>query len=122
MTAADALTAIRQRQQIDRHSEGGDVRRMAEALAAVLTLHKPWRVYDECACIEPSSDDGNHVQVDEIGLTCAVLYLACRECCSDGGDGEYQTEECANSHEHTMDDPDRCPTVAAITQALGGGA
>lgn len=79
----------------------------------VLALHKPWRAYGECSCsaAEIAARPEVHVDVEDCGLTCLVLYVVCRECCTHN---EYQTEECATYHEHTLDPDDRCATVRAL--------
>lgn len=87
------------------------------AVQAVLDLHRPFRVYDECECTDEQKDDGYHVEVNDIGLTCNHIYTVCGECCTDD---EYVTEACSY-HDHREGEP-ICRTVKAIRDALGGAA
>ena len=66
-------------------------------------------IYDECEC-EDTTTPG-HVDVEEVGITCNLLHIACRECCTSGVDIRYQTEDCANGHDHR---DTQCPTIAAL--------
>lgn len=87
---------------------------MAAALTAVLERHKPVTVYGECDCADEQKETG-HVDVDEVGRTCNALYIICAECCRDD---TYQTEDCADYHDHKPGEA-ICPTVADIETALG---
>ena len=94
-----------------------DVPAALDALDRVLALHSPYRIYDECDCTQEQKDDdpdGTHVYALDIGTTCNLQYVICRECCCDGTDREYQTETCANWHHHTTDPGTRCTTIRAI--------
>jgi len=92
------------------------VRKRDAALQAVLDLHRPFTIWDECDCTpEQKDDETTHVEVDDVGRTCSRLYVVCEECCTYSG---YQTEDCAAGHDHTLDPADRCPTVRAIEEAL----
>lgn len=82
------------------------------AIDTILFLHQPRPLYRECHCEEDAKDDGRHVEVEEVGLTCEVAEVVCSYCCCDG-DGN-QAEHCAESHTHAEDYP-ICPTVSAIT-------
>ena len=83
--------------------------RLAAQVEQVRALHVPVRIYDECEC-EDTTTPG-HVDVEEVGITCNLLYIACRECCTSGVDIRYQTEDCANGHDHR---DTQCPTIAAL--------
>ena len=83
--------------------------RLAAQVEAVRALHVPFRIYDECEC-EDTTTPG-HVDVEEVGITCNLLHIACRECCTSGVDIRYQTEDCANGHDHR---DTQCPTIAAL--------
>ena len=88
----------------------GDERdRLAEQVERVRALHVPFRIYDECEC-EDTTTPG-HIDVEEVGITCNLLHIACRECCTSGVDIRYQTEDCANGHDHR---DTQCPTIAAL--------
>ena len=84
------------------------------ALAAVLRLHRPWKLYTDCGHKHVFGDGS--VEIEDIGLTCEVMYDICLECCTDGGD--YQSENCASNHAHGKDLP-ICKTAAAIAFELG---
>lgn len=83
--------------------------RLAAQVEQVRALHVPCRIYDECEC-EDTTTPG-HVDVEEVGITCNLLHIACRECCTSGVDIRYQTEDCANGHDHR---DTQCPTIAAL--------
>ena len=89
-----------------------------DALAAkverVRALHRPVGIYDECECSDEAKTEG-HEDVEEVGLTCNRMYTVCAECCRDD---VYQTEDCANYHDHKPDEAHHCPTI----RALDGGA
>ena len=86
-----------------------EVRRLQAAVERVRELHGPFRIYGECEC-EDTTTPG-HVDIDEVGITCNLLYVACRECCTSGVDIRYQTEDCADGHDHR---DAYCPTIAAL--------
>ena len=117
MSAADRLNEIEDNLSgtspwVSKH----DVRTLVAALQAVLDLHRPFTIWDECDCTpEQKGDEATHVEVDEVGRTCNRLYIVCEECCT----GPYgQMEHCADDHDHTLNPVDRCPTVRAIEEAL----
>ena len=83
--------------------------RLAAAVERVRELHVPFRIYGECEC-EDTTTPG-HVDIEEVGTTCNLLYAACRECCTSGADIRYQTEDCAYGHDHR---DMYCPTVTAL--------
>ena len=84
-----------------------------DALAAkverVRALHRAVDIYDECDCDAP--DPATHLDVDDVGLTCNLMYRVCAECCRDD---VYQTEGCASYHAHRLDEDYHCPTIRAI--------
>ena len=82
---------------------------LAAAVERVREMHVPFRIYGECEC-EDTTTPG-HVDIEEVGTTCNLLYAACRECCTSGADIRYQTEDCAYGHDHR---DAYCPTVAAL--------
>lgn len=82
-------------------------------LAALRDLHRPFGIYDECDH-KHEAVDGDVVDVDDIGLTCAKLYDVCRECCLGGNDS--QTEECVEGHDHGPGKP-ICKTAEILAGA-----
>ena len=86
-----------------------------DALAAkverVRELHRAFGIYDECDCDDP--DPATHLDVDDVGLTCNLMYRVCAECCRDD---VYQTEDCANYHDHRLDEDYHCPTIRALDE------
>ena len=86
-----------------------------DALAAkverVRELHRAFGIYDECDCDAP--DPATHFDVDDVGLTCNLMYRVCAECCRDD---VYQTEDCANYHDHRLDEDYHCPTIRALDE------
>ena len=86
-----------------------------DALAAkverVRALHRAVGIYDECDCDDP--DPATHLDVDDVGLTCNLMYRVCAECCRDN---MYQTEGCAIYHAHRLDEDYHCPTIRALDE------
>ena len=86
-----------------------------DALAAkverVRALHRAVGIYDECDCDTP--DPATHLDVDDVGLTCNLMYRVCAECCRDD---VYQTEGCASYHAHRLDEDYHCPTIHALDE------
>ena len=86
-----------------------------DALAAkverVRALHRAFGIYDECDCDDP--DPATHLDVDDVGLTCNLMYRVCAECCLDD---VYQTEGCASYHAHRLDEDYHCPTIRALDE------
>ena len=86
-----------------------------DALAAkverVRALHRAVGIYDECDCDAP--DPATHFDVDDVGLTCNLMYRVCAECCRDN---MYQTEGCASYHAHRLDEDYHCPTIRALDE------
>ena len=96
-----------------------DVPRLLAALDAVLRLHRPHRIYDECEH-EHTEDEvraGTAVDAGEF-FACEESFerVVCRHCCA--ADGYGQTEDCAT--DHAADECWPCPTAQAITRALTG--
>ena len=85
--------------------------RLAEAVERVRALHRAVGIYDECDCDAP--DPATHLDVDDVGLTCNLMYRVCAECCRDD---VYQTEDCANYHAHRLDEDYHCPTIRALDE------
>lgn len=91
-----------------------DVQTLLQIQDRVAALHAEFKVYDECDCDDDAKglQDGRHTYVDEIGLTCALTYVACKECCTHNG---YVTEHCAEAHTFHSPDPwNRCSTTKAL--------
>ena len=86
--------------------------RLVEAVARVRALHRPVGIYDECECSDEAKA-GGHEDVEDIGLTCNRMYTVCAECCRDD---VYQTEDCANYHDHKPDEAHHCPTIRALDE------
>ena len=86
-----------------------EVRRLQAAVERVRELHEPFRIYGECEC-EDTTTPG-HVDIEEVGITCNLLYVACRECCTSGAVYRYQTEDCDAGHDHR---DTYCPTITAL--------
>ena len=80
----------------------------------VRLLHTPRAVYDECECTEEQKTDGRHVEIEEIGLTCELMYYICVECCVENPQWPEQAEWCHDKHKHLpgdLDPENRCPTI-----------
>ena len=108
---ADALRA-----ELAHMTEARDnARAERDALAAkverVRALHRAFGIYDECDCDDP--DPATHLDVDDVGLTCNLMYRVCAECCRDD---VYQTEDCASYHDHRLDEDYHCPTIRALDE------
>lgn len=86
-------------------------------IAAVLDIHRPWKIYDDCGHRHQDPDEPGVIDVEDVGYTCAagLMYSICRSCCTSG---EYQTEDCATYHAHG-EDQSICETVAALAEKLG---
>ena len=93
-----------------------DDARAEAALDAVIALHRPYGIYDECDCPNPVEGVDGHVKVEDVGITCALMYRVCHECCIDDG---YQREECFDCHGHWAGEKYQCPTVEAIKEEPG---
>ena len=86
-------------------------RALAAKVERVRALHRAVGIYDECDCDAP--DPATHLDVDDVGLTCNLMYRVCAECCRDD---VYQTEDCANYHDHRLDEDYHCPTIRALDE------
>ena len=84
---------------------------LAAAVERVRVLHRAVGIYDECDCDAP--DPATHLDVDDVGLTCNLMYRVCAECCRDD---VYQTEGCASYHDHRLDEDYHCPTIRALDE------
>ena len=91
--------------------------------AAIVKLHAPFRIYDECdhEHTQEDVDGGRAFEIDIIGFTCenGFEYEVCVACCCDR-DSE-QTEECISSHVHGVNLP-RCQTIRLLADLLDGDA
>ena len=85
---------------------------LAATVERVRALHRPVGIYDECECPDEAKSEG-HEDVEEVGLTCNRMYTVCAECCRDD---VYQTEDCANYHDHKPDEAHHCPTIRALDE------
>lgn len=89
----------------------------ADPIHAVIQLHHPWQLYDECGHTHTPDevDTSQAIEIAEVGRTCQAGYLhtICRHCCA--ADGVGQTEDCAAHHDHRG--PGWCPTTAALAVA-----
>jgi hypothetical protein len=78
----------------------------ADCARQLREVHSPFGIYDECEHEHTEEDvmAGVAIDVEEVGITCkeALMYYVCKSCCTLGG---YQSETCANSHEHGKDIP-----------------
>lgn len=90
--------------------------------ALIADGHKPYGVYDECECDEATANEEGHGIELEFYMGCAesLRYMACGECCADGG---YHAERCADGHDwHRGPEGVYCRAVAAIDRVLDGAA
>jgi len=84
----------------------------------LILIHAAMPIYDECECEDKSE---GHAEVEEIGLTCNLLYYICLECCTENTRWPQQAEWCMDKHKHQHGDLDpwrRCLTVR-IVKGLG---
>lgn len=95
-----------------------DITRLIAAIEGTFALHKPAKIYDECECPEGTHpDDYDYIDCDSYaGCENSLIAIGCEECCVHG---DYLSEACGESHTHTLDPETRCPTVAALSEALG---
>ena len=84
--------------------------RLAAVVERVRVLHRSVGIYDECDCSDLAKTE-HHRDIYEVGLTCNKLYDICDECCRDD---IYQSEDCANHHEHKPGERYHCPTIRAL--------
>jgi hypothetical protein len=94
-----------------------EMNRLTGALEAVLAKHSPAKIYDECECPDGTHpEDYDYIDCDDyVGCENSLTGIGCEECCIDG---DYLSQACGESHSHTLDAEKRCPTVAAIENAL----
>lgn len=82
--------------------------------AAVLALHREYKIYEECSHRHTAKDveTGMAVDIENVGITCEEghAYSICWGCCA--GEGEGQTEQCVSVHDLTHCWP--CPTARAL--------
>lgn len=116
---ADAIAQL----TAERDAARGLAQQLWDQLAEVERLHRPWGMWDECSCTDKADGDGKHTRINELGLTCVKLYDVCRHCCTEGGEGEFNTEDCVAYHDHTNGHlcltRDVLPTNAALLAADG---
>jgi hypothetical protein len=104
------MTTDEMRSEIERLT--GEIEKGNVILSAIRSIHKPFGIYDECVCEDKTT--AAHTQVNDVGLTCALMYRVCEECCTSGdGFANYQTEECCDTHSHGKGDP-ICETARAL--------
>ena len=85
--------------------------RLEVVVERVRALHRSVGIYDECDCSDLAKTE-HHRDIYEVGLTCNKLYDICAECCRDD---IYQSEDCANHHEHGLpDETHPCATLRAL--------
>ncbi|WP_454232185.1 hypothetical protein [Mycolicibacterium fortuitum] len=116
----DTLAAINRAAEIGMLSAGDKAlatkqlaERQTQALNKVREIHKPFKIYGECDCTDvEQGDEQTHVDVEEVGRTCNLLYQICQSCCLDG---DSQSEDCACGHDHGPGKP-ICPTIRALDQ------
>jgi hypothetical protein len=93
-----------------------DPQACAKAVLAVLDMHSPYRIFNECGHEHDPVEPGLYY-IDEVGLVCedGYAFAICAHCCaSDDG----QTEQCASYHV----DPNLCypcREIRAIAEQLG---
>ena len=96
-----------------------EVERLEAERAAILKLHAPFKIYDECGHKHTNHDldSGLAIEVEECGLVCedGYQYSVCYHCCTD--DTGDMTEWCMD-HDHGKDKP-ICATVALLTNPQG---
>ena len=111
MRERDALRAELAHMREARDAARAEVDALAAKVARVRALHRAVSIYDECDCDAP--DPATHFDVDDVGLTCNLMYRVCAECCRDN---MYQTEGCASYHAHHIDEDYHCPTIRALDE------
>ena len=82
------------------------------AIARVRSLHKPFRLYDECGHDHEYNEPGTRYIEELSNVTCedGFLYEICDECCAHRGE---QSKECLDDHDHGPGKP-ICATIAAL--------
>jgi len=85
--------------------------------AAILKLHAPFKIYDECGHDHSEDESPVAFEINDVGMVCedGYQYSVCIQCCTDN---DTMTEECMN-HDHGKDVP-ICATVALLTNPQTG--
>lgn len=119
MSAVADTPQTRLAQLFDDDNFAATPKAMANALRAVLSRHQPWHLYDECGH-QHDADDPDAVDIGNLGYVCkdGHMYDLCIECCTEGGDGEYQRLWCLENHHHSVASA-WCLTVLDIARELG---
>ena len=91
---------------------GAEVERLQAIATAILKLHSPFKIFEECGHDHSEDESPVAYEVDDVGMVCedGYQYSVCVQCCTDG---DFMTEECMN-HDHGKDIP-ICETVALLT-------
>ena len=89
-----------------------DAPRAYAALRAVLEIHTPWGIYDDCGHDHQSTDGPGVLDIEDVGLTCEEgrVQTVCRHCAL------TEDEPDENTCEHDWP----CPTVRAVAEKLEG--
>lgn len=93
----------------------------ADAILALLDKHRPHNIYTDCGHDHDGTDPGD-IEIDDVGFVCqdGYEYTICDVCCTTCGEGDFQTEDCCEGHDHKADG--HCPNVVTvIAAALGCG-
>ncbi|CAH0255875.1 hypothetical protein SRABI83_03242 [Arthrobacter sp. Bi83] len=116
------LNAVRTRAEA--HAQHGtpglaapaDRRDLLAAIDAVIALHRPIKVYDECECPEGTHpEDYEWIDCEDYnGCENSFTHYACEECCTSF---DYISEACSDHHTHSKDEGHRCPTIKALEAA-----
>ena len=93
-------------------SRTAEVERLQAIATAILKLHSPFKIFEECGHDHSEDESPVAYEVDDVGMVCedGYQYSVCVQCCTDG---DFMTEECMN-HDHGKDIP-ICETVALLT-------
>ena len=86
-------------------------------MRAVLDLHRPWRIYDECDHSHGEETPGVVNTGDFFTCAAAYLYSICQGCCCDDPNWLEQSERCVDRHAHHQDQA-WCPTVGVMITRL----
>ena len=112
------------REQVDAPMDDDDedlidtARAYHDLRGAVLALHRPHRIYEECDHAHQEGDSGVIDCWDFLTCEDAYLYSICSACCSGDAEPPEQAEDCATYHSHGKDGP-ICSTVRAVN-SVGG--
>jgi hypothetical protein len=94
----------------------GTVLELLDVQDKLILIHSAMPIYDECECTEDQKSEG-HTEVEDVGLTCNLLYYICLECCTENTRWPQQAEWCMDKHQHRHGDLDpwrRCMTVRIV--------